>query len=79
MPYGLPSAIFLSRSEWALEYETNDPVQLTAGTVVYPVYPLADQDGWDGEWLCKTADGRQIAMLGDKLEFHQADGTNRTR
>ena len=70
MPYGLPSSIFLSRSEWALEYQTGDPVQINAGTVVHPKYPLADQDGWDTEWLCKTADGKQLAILRDKLTFH---------
>ena len=69
MPYGLPSSIFLSRSEWALEYQTGDPVQLTAGTVVHPKYPLADQDGWDGEWLCIDRHGKRLAILGEKLRL----------
>ncbi len=70
MPHGLPSIIPLTRSEWALDFNTLDPVQLPAGTIVRPQYPLADQDGWNGEWLCHTDDGKQFAIYGEKLRFY---------
>lgn len=70
MPHGLPSAIPLTRSEWALDFHTSEPVQLTAGTVVLPQYPLADQDGWNGEWLCLMPDGKELAIPGMTLTFH---------
>lgn len=70
MPYGLPSAIPITRTEWALHYLTGDPVEIPAGTMLRPQYPLADQDGWRGEWLCHTEDGKQLAMQGEKLRFY---------
>lgn len=70
MPYGLPDLIPLTRSEWALEFETCDPVQIPAGTMLRVKYPLADQDGWRGEWLVHTEDGKRLAIQGEKLTFH---------
>lgn len=70
MPHGLPSAIPLTRSEWALDFLTSEPVQIQAGTVLRPQYPLADQDGWNGEWLAHTEDGKQLAIQGATLTFH---------
>lgn len=64
------SLLPLTRSEWALDYQTGDPVQLPAGILVRPQYPLADQDGWRGEWLVHTEDGKQLAIQGEKLRFH---------
>jgi hypothetical protein len=70
MPYGLPASIPLTRSEWALDFNTSEPVHITAGTMLRPQYPLADQDGWNGEWLAHTEDGKRLAIHGEKLTFH---------
>lgn len=74
MPYGLPSAITLQRDELALNLDRIDEddgghpvVTVPNGTVVLPVHQLADQDGWDGEWLCIDRHGKRLAILGEKL------------
>lgn len=69
MPYGLPDQFPFTRSEWALDYITGDPVEIPAGTMIYPKLPLADQDGWNGEWLCE-AGGKQLAIQPHTLTFH---------
>jgi hypothetical protein len=79
MPYGLPSAITLMREEIALaidrfdEDEGRHPViTLAEGTVVLPQHRLADQDGWDGEWLCVDRAGKRLAILAEKLMLSAA-------
>ena len=79
MPYGLPSAITLQRDETALNLDRIDedggrhPVIIAhEGTVVMPQHQLADQDGWDGEWLCIDRNGKQLAILGEKLRLSAA-------
>lgn len=69
MPHGLPDKFPFTRSEWALDYLTNDPLEIAAGTMITVKYPLADQDGWNGEWLCE-ADGKQLAIQPHTLTFH---------
>lgn len=70
MPYGLPNLIPITRREWALDYLDSEPVEIPAGTMLTVKQPLADQDGWNGEWLVELADGKQLAIQGDKLRFH---------
>ena len=75
MPYGLPYAITLSRDEMAFNLDRIDDdgehpvITVPEGTVVLPRYQLADQDGWDGEWLCIDRHGKRIAILGEKLRL----------
>lgn len=76
MPYGLPYAITLSRDELALNLDRIDEddgrhpiVTIPEGTVLMPVHPLADQDGWNGEWLCTDREGKRLAILGEKLRL----------
>jgi hypothetical protein len=48
MPYGLPGAMKLPACKAIL----NDRVVLLPeGTVCQPLFPCADQDGWDGQWM----------------------------
>lgn len=79
MPYGLPSAITLRRDEHALDLNRTDeedgrhpPVVIPEGSVVLPQYQLADQDGWNGEWLCIDRHGKRLAILGEKLRLSVA-------
>lgn len=76
MPYGFPSAITLYREEFALAIDRIDEadgrpqvIELPAGTVVLPQYRLADQDGYDGEWLCVDHLGKRLAIFGEKLSL----------
>lgn len=75
MPYGLPYAITLSRDELAFNLDRIDDdgghsvVTVPEGTVLMPVHPLADQDGWNGEWLCTDRNGKRLAILGEKLRL----------
>jgi len=47
MPHGLPGALKLPACKAML----NDRVVLLPeGTVCQPLYPCADQDGYDGHW-----------------------------
>lgn len=69
MPYGLPSAIKLSRPAEALEWDSYRHMHLPAGTIVEPLHPAADQDGWNGHWKCRTADGKTVAIPGEMLRF----------
>jgi hypothetical protein len=48
MPYGLPGALKLPACKAML----NDRiVLLPEGTVCQPLFPCADQDGYDGHWM----------------------------
>lgn len=76
MPYGLPSVIKLQRHETGLDLDRIDEeygghliITVPEGTVVLPVHQLADQDGWNGEWLCIGREGKRLAILGDKLRL----------
>ena len=76
MPYGLPSAITLQRHETGLNLDRIDEddgghliVTVPEGTVLMPVHQLADQDGWNGEWLCTDRNGKRLAILGEKLRL----------
>jgi hypothetical protein len=69
MPYGLPGAVKLSLPVLAHDWQTLAPVRLREGALVQPIHPGADQDGWDGEWRCRTADGKELAISGDALRL----------
>ncbi len=43
------------------------PVFLPAGTTVFPLYHGADQDGWNGEIICRLDDGRHVAIEPENL------------
>lgn len=67
MPYGKPAAMKLRSHVLAHDWQTRERVQLMPGAVVEPIHPGADQDGWDGEWKCRTDDGQLVAIPGDAL------------
>ena len=49
MPYGLPGAMKLPACTGIREDDRI--ILLPEGTVCQPLYPCADQDGWDGHWM----------------------------
>ena len=51
MPYGLPGAMKLVDNIRVAEQVSGQMMYLKDGTVVQPLYPCADQDGYNGEWL----------------------------
>jgi hypothetical protein len=64
MPYGLPGALKLPACKAML----NDRVVLLPeGTVCQPLYPCADQDGWDGHWAVLVPKLGQVRVPGDAL------------
>jgi hypothetical protein len=67
MPYGLPGAVKLARGLLVKTWDGTQRVSVKAGAIVQPIHPGADQDGHDGEWRCRTADGKELAIPGDEL------------
>jgi hypothetical protein len=67
MPYGLPGAIKLDVSTWAQSWDGRERLILPAGTLLEPLHPAADQDGFDGEWKCRDANGLLWAVPSEAL------------
>jgi hypothetical protein len=49
MPYGLPGALKLARNAIYCDASGKQAL-LPRDTLIQPLYPHADQDGYDGEW-----------------------------
>lgn len=71
MPYGLPAAIKLRDPVLAHGWTDNARVQLMPGAIVEPLHPAADQDGFDGQWKCRTDEGLLVAIPGEVLTCYQ--------
>lgn len=71
MPYGLPGAIKLRDNVLAFSLDGLKQVVLMEGTLLQPLYPGADQDGWNGEWRVKVAKtGEEWMLAKEELEKH---------
>jgi len=60
MPYGLPGAVKIRQRTEVTEWSTGRVVLLD-GAIVEPLFPGADQDGWDGEWCCRV--GKMLVAI----------------
>jgi hypothetical protein len=68
MPYGLPGAVKLKAVVRAHDWDTRRVIVLQSGAILAPLFPGADQDGFDGEWCCMlAATGQRVAMPRDAL------------
>lgn len=63
MPYGLPSAVTLSKDCEATLADQSKKLALHVGLDVFPQYPGADQDGWNDEWICKIRDSEVVVAI----------------
>lgn len=69
MPYGLPAATVTVRDCAALDVDSLRMVAFNAGAKLAVLHAGADQDGWDGDIICRTADGRTLAFPKDSLRL----------
>lgn len=68
MPYGLPGAVKIRQAMVAQRMEDGKPVNMPEGSIVAPLYPAADQDGFDGHWACEiAATWETVAIPGEIL------------
>ena len=67
MPYGQPGAIKLDADTLAQSWDGKERAVLRFGTLLEPIHPAADQDGYDGEWKCRDAGGLLWAVPGEAL------------
>lgn len=70
MPNGLPAAITLKRDCIATQADQSRNVTLFEGTIVLPIHPGADQDGWDGEFICGIHESNiKVAIKEEELKL----------
>jgi hypothetical protein len=64
MPFGMPAAAKLQADVAAAQWSDGRQILLREGTVVAPLFPAADQDGFNGEWCCQIAEkeGKKVLI-----------------
>lgn len=60
--YGIPSAAVTTQPALCWNLQATKQAQLWAGTKLAVLYPGADQDGFDGEVICRDAQGQEWAV-----------------
>lgn len=68
MPYGLPGAVKLRNSTWVSTMDGLKQIVVKANSIVQPLYPGADQDGWNGEWCVRVVEtGEEVMIAKEEL------------